>query len=173
MLGNKRGERMKKIVPIMMIMLFGLALPQADARETVPSKHARQKGIVKCKHLVDDIANFVLRKHAHGSIGTWNKKDPDNRLFSSMMSLEFTNSHAIATMHVAPNAAGSCDGSYTRVVYLDKSCATARETTYKEWKDSGTLRGLTVLENQSGAVVKILLPAGNGCVAVTNEIIYR
>ncbi|AGH81010.1 hypothetical protein PCNPT3_05340 [Psychromonas sp. CNPT3] len=68
---------------------------------------------------------------------------------------------------------GQCDGSYTTVFYIDKSCSVARETTFKKWKYSGELAGLLILKNPTGALNKVLLPGGNGCVAITTEVAYQ
>lgn len=141
--------------------------------ETVPTQHAIANGFTTCKNMVEGISNFVINENTHSSLSTWNTKSADNRLFHSLISVKYTDGNSVAVTNVAHGKTGKCDGSYTTVFYMDQLCSVARETSFKDWKYKGESAGLVVLENQTGAVNKMLLPGGNGCVAITTEVAYQ
>lgn len=156
------------------LFLFGAMFLSVTANaETVPAQQAKANGFTTCQNMVEDVSKFVVSENNHGSLSTWNKNGTDNRLFNALISVKYTDGHSAAVANIAHGKAGHCDGSYTTVFYIDKSCSAARETTFKDWKYSGELAGLVVLENQTGAVNKMLLPGGNGCVAITTEVAYQ
>ena len=159
---------MKKLV------LFGaLFLAVTASAETVTSQQAKANGFTTCRNTVEVLSKFVVGENNHGSLATWNKNSADNRLFNALISVKYTDGHSAAVVNVSHGKTGKCDGSYTTVFYIEKSCSAARETIFKDWKYLGELAGLVVLENQTGVVNKMLLPGGNGCVAITTEIVYQ
>jgi len=159
---------MKKIIIITSCMF----LSSMAFAETVPTSQAKKNGFSTCSETVEGLSSFVLSGN-HSSLATWNKNDADERLFNSIASVKYSDGHSAAVINVANTKSGKCDGSYTTVFYIDKSCSAARETAFKEWKYSGELAGLVVLENQSGLVSKMLMPGGSGCVAITTEVAYQ
>lgn len=156
-----------------LFLIGSMFLSVAVNAETVPAQQAKVNGFTSCQSMVEDISKFVVGENNHGSLAAWNKNSTDNRLFNALISVKYTDGHSAAVANVAHGKTGQCDGSYTTVFYIDKSCSAARETIFKEWKYTGELAGLVVLENQTGAVNKILLPGGNGCVAITTEAVYQ
>lgn len=156
------------------LFLFGTLFLSVTANAgTVPTQQAKANGFTTCQNTVEGLSEFVVRKNSHASLATWNKNGADNRLFNALISVKYPDGHSAAVANVAHGKTGQCDGSYTTVFYIDKSCSAARETTFKDWKYSGELAGLVVLENQTGAVNKMLLPGGSGCVAITTEVAYQ
>jgi len=154
-------------------VIGSLFLSMAANAETIPAKQAQGNGFTTCHSMVEGVANFVVGNNNHGALSTWNKNDADNRLFNSLIAVGYSDGNSVAVANVAHGKTGKCDGTYTTVFYIDKSCVAARETTFKEWKYAGELAGLVVLENSSGSVNKMLLPGGNGCVAVSTEVAYQ
>lgn len=156
------------------LFLYGAIFLSVTANaETLPGQQAKANGFTTCQGMVENLSKFVVKENNHGSLSTWSKNSSDNRLFNALISVKYTDGHSVAVENVAHGKTGQCDGSYTTVFYIDKSCSAARETTFKDWKYSGELAGLVVLENQTGGVNKILLPGGSGCVAITTEVAYQ
>ena len=156
-----------------LLILASVLLPLAVNAETVPGDQAKENGFKTCQNTVENISNFVINGNHHAALSTWNKKDTDNRLFNTLVSVNYTTGHSVAVANVAHGKSGKCDGNYTTVFYVDKSCSVARETTFKDWTYSGELAGLIVLKNESGGISKMLLPGGNGCVAISTEVAYQ
>ena len=144
----------------------------AAAAETVPVEQAKQNGFTTCAGQVDKVANHVIGDSEHGALSTWSKRDTDKKMFNSMAVSKYSDGHSVGVISTSQSVAGGCDSSYTTVFHWDKSCSAMRETTFKEWKYYTEVGGLTVLENESGSVNKILMPAGEGCVTVTTEVVY-
>lgn len=142
------------------------------AAETVPVEQARQNGFTTCAGQLDKVANHVIGDSEHGALSTWSKTDTDKKMFNAMAVSKYSDGHSVGVISTAQSRAGGCDSSYTTVFHWEKSCSAMRETTFKEWKYYSEVGGLTVLENESGSVNKILMPAGDGCVTVTTEVVY-
>lgn len=145
----------------------------ARAEATVPGQQAQKSGVRACQQTVEDVAKFVIRDNQHSSLATWNSKNPDARMFNAQVGIRYSDGNSVAVVSVAPTRSGKCDSSYTTVFAIDKSCALARETNFKDWKFSTESAGMMVLKNEDGNVSKILLPSGSGCVAVTSEVVYQ
>lgn len=156
-----------------LFLLGSMFLTATVNAETVPAQQAKANGFNTCHGMVEGVAEFVINENDHGSLSTWNSSDADNRLFNSLISVKYSDGNSVAVANVTHGKTGSCDGTYTTVFYLDKSCSASRETTFKDWKYYGELAGLVVLENQTGSLNKMLLPGGNGCVAITTEVVYQ
>jgi len=141
--------------------------------DTVPGEQATKNGFNTCQKTVEKLAKFVTGDVKHGAVSSWNKKSSDNRLFNSQVVLQYSDGHGMAILNVAPVKSGACDGSYTRIFTIEKSCPVLRETTYKDWKFFGEIGGLVSLENSNGSVSAVLLPSQTGCVAIQTEVVYE
>lgn len=152
------------------------AAPKADkaAETTTVEDQARTEGYTTCQKDLADTARLVIRNNNHGSLSTWHKTAPDRHVFTSQVALKYSDGNSVALINSIPNKDGKCDGTWTTVFAMDKSCSVARETNFKDWKYAGTIGGLVVLENPNGATNKILLPSGSdSCTAITTETYYN
>jgi len=154
-------------------ILLSSSVLSVSAADTVPGTHAEKNGFRSCQKTVDDIAKFVVKDKKHSSMSTWNKKATDTRMFNSQVAIKYSDGNSIAILNIAPTKSGKCDSSYTTVTTFDKSCAALRETDLSTWKFAGELSGLVTLENESGAVSIILLPADTGCALIKTETVYE
>ncbi|MCT8124563.1 hypothetical protein H1D31_00735 [Alishewanella sp. BS5-314] len=156
-----------------LFLLGAVFLSAAADAETLPTQHAKGAGFNACLDLVDGLSKFVIKDNNHGSLATWNNNEADTRLFNALIAVKYPDGHSAAMLNVSPGKTGRCDGSYTTVFYVDKSCSVAREINFSDWKYSGELAGLVVLKNPSGSVDRLLMPAGNGCIAISTEVVYQ
>lgn len=145
----------------------------ASAADWIPVEQAKKNGFRTCLKSVEDLARFVVEDSKHASLGTWNKKMADTRLFNSQVAVKYSDLNSVSILNVAPTKSGKCDSTYTTVATFEKSCAAVRETILSKWKFSGELGGLVVLENDNGGVSVILVPAGPSCTTVKTEVIYE
>ncbi|MGH8528367.1 MAG: hypothetical protein ACRETN_00785 [Nevskiales bacterium] len=166
----RTAANLRKSVKVAMV---SMALSQAAYAEIVPTEQAQKNGVRTCLGVVDKLANFIIGNHKHASIASWNNKSADTRLFSSQISLRYSDGNAVALMTVAPTKAGQCDAAYTSIWSVDQSCPVVRETTLKDSKYAGELAGLVALE--AGNVTQLLLPTpnGTGCTIVKTEVVYE
>ena len=142
------------------------------AEESVPVQHAQKYEFNTCQSLVKGLSTHTINGNPHGALSTWNKNGADPRLFQSIIPIKYTDGNSVAVINAVNTKSGNCDGSYVTIFYNPKSCSAARETTFKTWKYVGELSGLPILENESGAVSKILMPAGAGCISINTEVAY-
>lgn len=145
----------------------------ALAADTVPGEQAEKNGFSACQKTVENLAKFVVKSNNHSSLSTWNKKATDTRLFNAQVVINYPDGAAVSILNVAPTKGGKCDSAYTTITSFEKSCAVLRETMFSDWKFSTELGGLLVLENKSGSVNIILLPAANGCTSIKSEVAYE
>jgi hypothetical protein len=156
-----------------LLLAVALCAAQAQAADTVPTEQAKKNGFVTCGAQLDKVAQHLLSENEHGALSTWNKITPDKRMFNSQIVANYSDGHSAAVISTAQSPAGGCDSSYTTVFHWEQSCSSMRETTFKDWKYFGEVGSLSVLENESGAINKILMPAGkNGCVTISTEVLY-
>ena len=161
---------MRHAIPALLLAASSLAIGQT---QTVPGEQAQKNGVRNCQRSIDDLAKHVVKENKHASLGVWNSKSPDLRLFNAQVVVSYSDAKSLALLNVAPTRTGKCDGTYTTIFYTEKSCSIERETTFKDWKFSGELGGLVTVENQNGSLSKILMPAGSGCITVTTEVTYE
>lgn len=144
----------------------------ALATETVPGDQATKNGFRTCQKAVENLAKFVTKNNKHASLATWNKV-ADAHLFNSQLAINYSDGNMVSVLNVAPTKSGKCDSSYTTVGSFEKSCAAIRETVFSDWKYSGDLGGLVMLENKGGGVNAILLSSASGCTTIKIEVIYE
>lgn len=152
-------------------LLAFACVPLARA-ETVPAAQAKEQGFNTCRDMVELLSKHLVASNEHAAVSSWNTKDTDGRMFNSQVVTRYSDGHSFATISVAPTADGKCDGTYTSAFYSAKSCTVVRETAFKEWDFFSESAGLVVLINKDKTVNKVLLPAGQGCVALNTEIVY-
>ena len=153
-------------------LLSGIAI-SSFASETVPGDQAATSGFRTCQKTVESLAKFVTGDNKHASLATWNNKNADTRLFNSQVTINYNDGNTVSVLNVAPTKSGKCDSSYTTVANFEKSCAALRETTFSDWKFSGELGGLVMLENKEGGLKTILLPSTSGCTTIKTEVVYE
>lgn len=158
---------MKKVV----LAVTCMCISMVAGADTVVTQQAKQKGFTSCVDLVESISAFALDGDSSSSLSTWHIKDPDNHLFNSMAVTNFSDGSVVNVIDVQRTRAGGCDGSLTNVIYLPRSCASAREKDFGDWEYAGDIGGLVRLDK--GTSTRLLLPAGSGCVAVGAEAVYN
>lgn len=92
-------------------------------------------------------------------------------MFNSQIIVDFVDGHSVTSLTVAPTSTNVCDGTYTRVVSIPKSCDLLRKTTYKEWKDTTGDANLMTLSIGNRDI--IMMPFLTGCMTITTEMIYE
>lgn len=145
----------------------------APASETVPGDQARKNGFRTCQKTVENLAQFITGNNKHASFSTWSKKSADTHIFNSQITVNYSDANVVSVLNVAPTKSGKCDSTYTTVGHFEKSCAALRETIFSDWKFSGELGSLVMLENKSGVINTVLLPSENGCTTIKTEVIHE
>lgn len=149
-----------------------LAVSAPAFAETASTSQARKAGFTTCAPMVESMGKHVSSENGHYALATWNNTETNERLFNSQVVTKFSDGHSVSVLSSVPNKQRTCDGAVTQVFYSDKSCSVTRETTYKDWKFSAEGAGLVILESNNASVNVTLMPAGEGCIAVKNEVLY-
>ena len=157
--------------PLAAILMLTICCSQVLAEETVPVKQAKREGIATCLRLVTAGANTVISGDDHSSIATWNLESPNKRMFNTQIMVNYSDGHAVTSLTVAPTSTNACDGTYTQVLTLPKSCESARRTHYKDWKDTTGTSELITMSTEGKTA--ILMPFLTGCTIVVTAVVYE
>lgn len=152
-------------------LMLTICCGQVIAEETVPVKQAKREGIATCLRLVTAGADSVIDDDPHTSIATWNSESPNKRMFNTQIMVNYTDGHAVTSLTVAPTSTNACDGTYTQVLTLPKSCDAARRAHYKDWKDTTGTSELTTMSTEGKTA--ILMPFLTGCTIVVTAVVYE
>lgn len=150
--------------------------PATAFAETSVSDMANKNGIKTCAGQIKTVADHTIKDRAHGSYATWNKSNPDNRMYDALTVMSYSDGDTHLSITASPNPVGKCDSTYVETFVQKGSCMLARENTFGNWKFSGDLNGSTVvLKNDNGSVDLYLTPALNGsaCMITKREMVYQ
>lgn len=146
----------------------------AVANDTIVAQAAKNNGVVTCGGALENVANFIIGDRKHASHSTWNANNANGRMFTSMTSKHYSDGDGHVTIVAAPISGGKCDTTYVETFALDRTCMSARESVYGDWKFAGELNETIVLENQSGSVNLYLTSQGSGniCLVSRRETVF-
>ena len=164
---------MKKIIVALSVALTLNVYAGTSTIETLATKN----GVKKCSPQLKIVGEYIVDDRPHATHSSWNKNDPDNRLYASLTSKGYSDGDSHVTVIASPTSSGKCDATYIETFALATSCMLAREETYKDWKYVGTLNMKTLmLENESGSVNVYLSAQGandNICLISKREVVYQ
>jgi len=142
------------------------------AAETGLVQRAKEVGVNRCAARIGDVIGFFHGEDSYGHLAVWHKADPDNHLFHGLTTQTYDDGRQISTLAVAPQGE-ACDVAFTQVFVFGTSCATARETTFKDWKFYADMQGVALFEDPTAdSVTLALVPAGQSCLAIKTGAFY-
>jgi len=151
--------------------------PSTSNSKTPPpngiTQAAMKAGVNSCAGRINQVTNFLLTGSTGAGATLFLPDDnPDRQLFSTSIEIPLIKDNtAYASVSVAPNQAGGCNGMYETVVYWPQNCAQVAEKQFGAFQKAAPL-ARTIAVRESGTTVKIfLMPAGTGCVSIKKEII--
>lgn len=137
---------------------------------------ATESGVKRCLRQLEAVSNFIIGDKAHGTHATWSSTSPDNRMYTSMTSKNYTDGNSHVSIVGAINSEGKCDTYYTETFALPKSCMMARETIYEEMDYVGTLADKTIVLKNAGGANYYLTPQGTEnsiCLVSKRETVFE
>ena len=138
------------------------------------AERAKENGHKSCLAVISDVESF-LTKPVNGKVGTstvWASKDANSQIVSSTTELAFSAGTVLVDLIVAPTIDGHCSFSYTKTLYHDGSCMSAKEVYANDIEYKGDLYE-SVSRYRDGTVDTMLFPAGKGCTVQKKEIGIR
>lgn len=158
--------------PLAATLMLTICCSQALAEDTVPVEQAKRDGIATCLEMVKaGTVSVIGEGNGHYSFSTSNTASPNQRMFNTQIVVNFLDGHGFTSLTVAPTATNKCDGTYTQVISLPKSCALLRKTTFSDWKDTTSDSPLTVLSGHGKRMV--MMPFLTGCTLITTVVAYE
>ena len=150
---------------------------QAQEKGYAPLTQALvSKGFKKCAQDLDRVVKWVHKDDRNAYVTVWSRTQPDQRTAFATTSHGYADgSSMVTTFTASPDAADKCSISSAQVFTSADSCASLRETTFKEWKyllDMGTT---TAYERPLEQEVTVFLTPtrSGGCIAVKQAIFYN
>ena len=104
------------------------AQPQAigtnDDASYQPVIHAKEAGLSACLNGINTISRMTVDS-THAAVSTWNKDDPNDRMFNSVVGLTYKSQvapKAVSVLVTAPTIAKKCDGTTVQVQPSSLTC---------------------------------------------------
>ena len=153
------------------LLLAAATSVDVKAADDSPGAQARAAGVERCLDRVEQLGVLATARTSYGSRASWHRDDGDGHLFQSLLALRYPDGHSAAVMTAAPNPDG-CDASMVSILWLPESCPALREGVLSDWAFAGDMAGLAVVQNADSGVESLLMPAGDGCIAIISEVVY-
>lgn len=167
---------MKNHLAVVIATICAVSMPlSAVANDTVVVQTAKNNGVVTCGGALENVANFIIGDRNHATHSTLNSNSPNSRMFTSMTSKHYSDGDGHVTIVAAPVSNGACDATYVETFALERTCMSAREGIYGDWRFSGELNDTIVLENESGDANIYLTSQGSGniCLVSRRETVFE
>jgi hypothetical protein len=133
-----------------------------------PVLHAQQAKITTCMDTIARQSGAVING-PHQAISSWTQAAPNRNLFVSMVGLSYQSPVApngAAVMLAAPLDAGRCEGEVVEIVPSARACSVIQASLVKTGRTIAMLRGLAVVQTNSGVRDLLMPTVGGGCTLV-------
>ena len=155
----------------LMVALFVTSNALA-VEETDYARILRGNDFKYCASAVNKASNWLVGQDA-GTIGLWKPRDADNHVGVLIASKRFSDTSSLMHLSAMRTAAGGCDLSFSLVYTFNKACSVLRDTTFKEWKFFGDVKGIPVYDDPTTSNVQVVLqPFGIGCVVSKMGVLF-
>lgn len=132
----------------------------------------KKVGVTRCSEATESTINFLDEDHKSAYLNQWSKTDSNQHSTFLTLARTYADATALATVTITKVASG-CDVTFTQVFALTDSCATLRDTTFKDWKFYSQLAGAALYEDASNKNLTVsLVPQSSGCVAIKTGILF-
>ena len=172
--------RSRTVVTLICVLLLW-SIARANAQDRNPPAPSSDKphplaqemfkaGAMTCASAAHQLASLVSTGKEISLLQV-PQKDVDRNVIDATLLVPKEKGLALVSMTFAPNQASGCGASFRGVMYVDDPCPKAAEKTYAELKmqplgNTGALLGII-----SPRAQVIFMPAGKGCVLVTDELV--
>ena len=149
---------------LLTLLCFLIVSPTVSADDKDYTATFREKGYKYCATAMNRISNWLIDQDGQ-TINQWNIANPDEHMGNMLGSKHYSDGNSIMNLNGTKTLDGGCDLGFTLIVPVEKSCASLRETAFKDWKYYDDVQGTPVYEDPtSGNVSAILQSVGTGCV---------
>ena len=136
------------------------------------AKVLREKGHKHCSSSINTAANFLTEKDA-STQSLWNQDDANNHMGLFIASKRYSDVNSLLVLSAQRTTLGGCDVSFKLTFGADKSCASVRETTFKDWKFYGEIQGLPIYKDPTTDNIQtVLQPLGSGCIVNKMGVLF-
>ena len=149
---------------LLTLLCLVIASPALSADDTDYTATFREKGYKYCAAAMNRISNWLIDQDGQ-VLNQWNIASPDEHMGNMLGSKLFSSGNSIMNLNGVKTVDGGCDLAFTLVLPVEKSCASLRESAFKDWKYYVDIQGVPIYEDPtSGNVSAILQTVGSGCV---------
>ena len=131
----------------------------------------RGGGFKYCAPMVQKVATWFVEEG--GSIGLWKKVDADARTGLLLLARQYRDGVMLATVTGIKIGDGGCDVHFTQTMQMTGSCASVRESTFKDWKYFGDAGSQPFYEDPTSSNAQVtLVTAGSGCLIQKSGVLF-
>ncbi len=157
-----------------------LSLPLVASAQTAPQQTAqqphsvtqlaRQQGVRTCLSRIDKTSHALTQGSTSGAVVFPTGSAPDRQMFSNAFEVLGPSQVRYISVDYAPDSE-RCNFSFESVQFWNTNCQQTAATSFSNAKPVGLMKQqITVLEMSANARV-FLMPAGNGCVSITKQVV--
>ena len=150
----------------------------ADEMTTKLSRATQQlydNGFKSCSAELDKSVKWVHENDdGYGLHSIWNEKTPDIRMGVVTTSQPYSEGSTVTTFSATKDASGRCTVAGNTSMFLDKTCTSVREMTFKDWKFVGDIASSTIYSppDQDSTLDVYLTPTSGGCLIIKRFTFY-
>jgi hypothetical protein len=152
----------------------GLAVTSAvmAQKATDYTETLRGGGFKYCAPVVQRVATWLVDDNG-ASIGLWKKADADSRTGLLLLVKQYRDGVALATVTGIKIGDGGCDVHFTHTLPMAGSCASVRESTFKDWKYFGDAGSQPFYEDPTSSNVQVtLVTTTSGCLVQKSGVLF-
>lgn len=142
-------------------------------RENTVVTGARAWGITTCSRQIASMSDYLTAGTVFAANATSDRRNPDRAIFSTALATRSRANGAISwsNMTVVP-VSGGCNSAYETVAYFKGTCTAVRNAQFADFGTRVEFGDAVELYVNKGGAALYLMPAGEGCVTIRNQIIY-
>jgi hypothetical protein len=154
--------------------IFVVSCSVAAGADDPVTAHAKSLGVAQCTGAIATVVASAQDDENFGYLDSWSKANPDQSIFGSLQVRKHADTTVLTNITVTPTPRGACDAGYTQIWMVpDKTCASLRESTLKDWNYFAELATVPLYERKDSKTISLaLVPNGAGCLIVKTAVMF-
>lgn len=129
----------------------------ADEPDFRSTAQLRKNGFSQCASSLNALTKFTYGSDDFAYRVFWGQTDTNNSTASLLAAKNYADGVSYSYIVSTPTPRRECDQSFTHIISSANSCASIRESTFKDWKYEVDLGTISTYADPTSAAVKVAL----------------
>jgi hypothetical protein len=131
------------------------------------------QGFNACADTVGSVLKFLNKRDDFAFRNTLHEKSANAHTASIFTVKPYSDGNSYASVNTSQRPDGGCDAGFTQIFFFYETCATMRESSFKDWTFYMDFGGVPVYEDPTSKnVIIALAPLVNGCLVLKSGTFY-